>query len=85
LRRALKTSALEVSYEKTRRWTDLILEEEKARQLRLQILLIEDENDGLLEQLAQDDDRIDELEKITTELQGQLEDIDRELQTRKVI
>ncbi|KAI9875713.1 MAG: hypothetical protein M1830_008078 [Pleopsidium flavum] len=81
LRRALETSSLEVSYEKTRRRTDIILEEEKVRRVRLQKDLIQDENDGLQEQLAQDDGRIDELEKVTKELQGQLQETDCDLRT----
>lgn len=36
---------------------------EKTRQLRVQILFLEDENDELQSQLARNDERIDRLEK----------------------
>ena len=47
---------------------DSICFKESARQLRLRILLLEDENDDLHYQLAEEDDRVDVLEKSTEEL-----------------
>ena len=65
--------ALELIYEKSLRQTDLLYDEERIRRLRLQILLHEDENDHLHEQLAQDDNCIDELEGLCSQLQTALD------------
>lgn len=64
--------ALALAYEKSLKQTDVVYFDERMRQLRLQILLLEDENDQLLEQLAQGDDRIDGLNTLCSELQGRL-------------
>ena len=69
----LDVRSLELAYEKTLRQTDILCETESARQLRVRILLLEDENDDLHEQLAQSDDRIDELEQSVQDVQDQLE------------
>jgi peptidoglycan hydrolase CwlO-like protein len=74
----LHTQSLELAYEKTLRGFDLAVEEEKARRLRLGILLLEDENDDLHAQLAQDDDRIDHLEEDAQALQSQLDTMEGE-------
>jgi len=42
---------------------------EKTRQLRVQILFLEDENDELQSQLARNDERIDRLEKSNEDIQ----------------
>ena len=54
---------------------------EKARQLRVQLLLLEDDNDDLHAQLAQDDDRIDDLERRCQELQEALEACESKLES----
>lgn len=64
--------ALALAYEKSLKQTDVVYFDERMRQLRLQILLLEDENDQLHEQLAQGDDRIDGLNTLCSELQGSL-------------
>lgn len=48
-------------------------DEERARQLRVQIFQLEDDNNGLHEQLASGDARLDEFQNITEELQSQLD------------
>lgn len=68
-----KTYSLELAYQETIRKSDFIIQDEAARRLRLQILLLEDENDELHEQLAIEDDRLDELEQDCAELQRQVE------------
>jgi hypothetical protein len=67
------TYSLELAYQETLRKSGFIIQDEAARRLRLQILLLEDENDELHEQLAIEDDRIDELERGCVELQRQVE------------
>jgi hypothetical protein len=69
---------LELAYEQSLRNSDLIVKEEGARRLRLQILLLEDENDELHEHLAVQDDSIDRLELERAELQVQLDHADAE-------
>lgn len=72
------TERLELAYQESLRTSDLIVKDEGARRLRLQILLLEDENDDLHEQLAIDDDRIDGLELEREELQRQVDDAEAE-------
>jgi chromosome segregation ATPase len=73
LQQALETRALELSYEKTCRQVEVICEAENARQIRIQALLLEDENDDLHAQLAQHDERIDEVERHNDQIQEDLE------------
>jgi len=68
-----KTYSLELAYQEAIRKSDFIIQDEGARRLRLQIHLLENENDELHEQLAIEDDRIDELEQDCAELQRQVE------------
>ena len=69
----MKSQALELAYEETLLKSDLIVRDEGARRLRLRILLLEAENDGLHEQLALADDRIDVLEQEAEELRAEFE------------
>lgn len=48
-------------------------DEERARQLLVQILLLDEDNNSLHEQLASNDDRLDEFHKVTKGLQSQLD------------
>ncbi|KAL8828234.1 MAG: hypothetical protein Q9191_002704 [Dirinaria sp. TL-2023a] len=73
--------ALELAYVKSLRQTDAVYDEERVRQLRMQILILEDEKDSLHEQLAQDDDRIDELEQNSEEYREQLDTARTSLET----
>ena len=96
---SLETSTLEMAYDKACRQVEMVCESENARQLRLQTLLLEDENDELHTQLAQADRSIDELENYITGLQedvdatmGKLDSVqgdlrirNREIETLKVI
>ena len=69
----LDIQSLELLYEKSLRQTDIVYGTESVRQLRVRILLLEDENDDLHEHLARGDDRIDVLETSVQEVQDQLE------------
>ena len=66
------SGALELAYEKTLRQSEALYEEEGARRLRAQILLLEDDNENLHEQLTQDEERIDELTEVGEDLKSQL-------------
>jgi len=59
---------------------DSIVKDETARRLRLQILILEEENDELHEQLALEDDRVDVLECERIELQAQIEQAELDTQ-----
>jgi predicted nucleic acid-binding Zn-ribbon protein len=74
-----QSKSLELIYVQCARKNDLLFQEEDARQLRLRILLLEDENDDLHDQLAQEDDRIDLLEKEKEELQERVTEALRDL------
>ncbi|KAH0562266.1 hypothetical protein GP486_003039 [Trichoglossum hirsutum] len=76
---AQRSKELELIYIQCARKNDLIFQEEEARQLRLRILLLEDENDDLHDQLAQGDDRIDLLEKEKEELQERVTEALRDI------
>ncbi|MCJ1310836.1 hypothetical protein MMC25_004503 [Agyrium rufum] len=74
------TPNLELDYNECLHKIDVLCEEEKARQLRLRILLLENENDDLHTHLSQDDERIDDLEGWGQGLRSDLETVEAELQ-----
>jgi predicted nucleic acid-binding Zn-ribbon protein len=76
----LETAALEKSYEKALLQIQNIHEEERSRALRVQIQLLEDENDTLGYQLAEADEDIDSLERTVDELRDQVANADVESQ-----
>lgn len=69
-----KTQHLERAYEENLRKSELIVKDEAARRLKVRLLALEHDNDDLHEQLAQEEDRIDELEQAGEELRAQLEE-----------
>lgn len=73
LQLALESRAFELAYETTCRQIETVCDTERLRQLRVRILLLEEDNDDLHTQLSQDDDRIDELERFNEQLQVDLE------------
>ena len=70
--------SLEAAYEKCNHATNLVVEEEKARLLRLQVVLLEDENDELNEQLLREDDRIERLESAAQDMQQRLDGAEKD-------
>ena len=80
MRRALERSTLELALEKVSRRTESLFEQENARQLRVENLLIEDEKDALRQELADKDDRLNKMENVTEELNTQLVNISLSLQ-----
>lgn len=79
-RRALERSSLELAYEKASRRIESLFEQENARQLRLKNIILEDENDRLCQELAQNDDQIRNLDSVTVQLKAQMVDIEDHLQ-----
>lgn len=75
---------MELIYVQCARKNDLLFQEEEARRLRLRILLLEDENDDLHDQLAQEDDRTDTLEKEKEELQERVNETLHDLKLAQV-
>ena len=78
IQQLLKTHALEVAYERCLFQSELIYEEEKARQLRLNLILLEDNNDELQEQLLIEDRRNGDLETSMEDVQNRLEAVQSE-------
>lgn len=73
-----KTQAYKLAYEASQRQVEVVCDVEKARQLRLNILMLEDANDDLHTQLAQDDEHIQQYQKSRDEVHSQLENETRE-------
>lgn len=65
-------SLVELAYEKSLQQIEFLCQEESARRLRVQILLLKDKNDSLHNQLAQENNRTGELTKIGQGLRAQL-------------
>jgi chromosome segregation ATPase len=81
LQQSLESRRLEIAYLKACHEVEAVCEAEKVRQLRVQLLLLEDDNNELQAQLAQDDDRIDDLERHNQELQEDLDACERKLES----
>ncbi|KAI9836835.1 MAG: hypothetical protein M1819_001000 [Sarea resinae] len=80
LRHALQIKTQELASETILRDVKIICEQEETRRIRVRLLLLEDENDDLRDQLAQDDDRIDELERSLDDLRAELDEREADLQ-----
>ena len=68
-----ETDSLELAYERCLKRSEILYEEENARRLRVDILLLEDDNYDLHAQLSQSDYRIDDLEGSVRDMQNQLD------------
>ncbi|RAL59355.1 hypothetical protein DID88_006845 [Monilinia fructigena] len=71
--RLMKSQCLELAYQEALQNTELIVKDEASRRLRLQILLLENENDDMHAQLAAGEDRMDGLEEGNEDLQARLD------------
>jgi hypothetical protein len=69
MQEAFQSHTHELSYQRCIAQSESICHEEKARQLRLQILLLEDDRDDLHAQLLQSDIQIDDLERLLEDAQ----------------
>ena len=79
MQRTLQTQSLELTYENSLRASSLIYEQEKARQLRVAGIFLEDENYDLYAQLSQSDCRIDDLERSAQDMQSRMGILEVEL------
>lgn len=69
----MKSRCLELAYQEALKNTELIVKDEASRRLRLQILLLENDNDEMHAQLAAGEDRIDTVEEDNEDLRARLE------------
>ena len=74
-----KISELSHRYEICQRDTERIYEEERARVLRVQLLLLEDENSELQDRLDEDNSAIEKLEDNNYEMRTRLSEVEAEL------
>src|SRR3984885_15988798 len=81
---SLKTIQLEQAYQRALRQSERIYEEERARALRVQLLLLEDENDALQDQLAESEAQIEKLEEGHDEVQESLTQTEADLQRTQI-
>lgn len=78
-----RTQSREHSYDKCLQSLELLHDKEQARQLRVRIILLEDEKQELHGQLSQDEDHIDSMESWGETLQYQLTSLKRELEEKR--
>lgn len=81
LQRALQTTTLELNLARSTHSVEIVSKDEDIRKLRFQLLLLEDENDGLHEQLQAEDVRMEELEQSLDDALARSEQKEAELQT----
>ncbi|KPI39430.1 uncharacterized protein AB675_4969 [Cyphellophora attinorum] len=79
-----KTYELEQTYQHCLRDTDRIYEDERARLLRVQLLLLEDENEELQDKLDADISAIENLEDTNEDMRSRLAETQAELQRVEV-
>ena len=77
---SMHTAELELAYERALRDAERIYEEERVRQLRVQLLLLQHGNDELQEQAEKDEDERHQLEDTNEELHAHLAEVEAELQ-----
>ena len=81
---SLKTIQLEQAYERALQQSEHIYGEERERAFRVQLFLLEDENDALHDQLAECEVRIEKLEEDHDDLQESLVQTEADLQRTQV-
>ena len=77
---SIKSTQLEQAYERALHAAERIYEEERVRALRVQLLLLEDENDELQERLDDNDEQLNKAEDNTDDLRQELGEVVEELQ-----
>ncbi|EXJ93024.1 hypothetical protein A1O3_01580 [Capronia epimyces CBS 606.96] len=80
----IKSTHLELAYERAVRQAERIYEEERVRALRVQLLLLQDDRGELQDQALQNEDTQNQLEEINDELRAQFSDLEAELQQTQV-
>jgi septal ring factor EnvC (AmiA/AmiB activator) len=81
---SLKTIQLEQAYQRALHQSERIYEEERARALRVQVLLLEDENESLQDQLAESEAQIEKLEDGHDGLRESLTQTEADLQRTQI-
>src|SRR6201999_2465818 len=76
----IKTTQLELAYERALREAERIYEEERVRALRVQLLLLEHENDDLQQHVEKAEDEHRHLEDTNEELRAHLAEAEAGLQ-----
>ncbi|RMD39550.1 hypothetical protein DV735_g5582, partial [Chaetothyriales sp. CBS 134920] len=79
LAQALKSAEYDNTYQESVRSIERVVEEERARELRVQLLLLEDENDSLQAELEQSDTKMERLENCNADLCDELADTKAQL------
>lgn len=74
-------ASLEQNFERVLRESERIYEEERSRLLRVEVLLLQDENDNLQEQLADNDGQMEILESAYGETKEDLSEAEEQLQS----
>ena len=77
----MTSAQLEDIYQRALQRSEIIYEEEKARVLRVQLLLLENENFDLQEQLAEVEDRSEKLEDNCEHIRQQLHEAESQVIT----
>ncbi|OQU94674.1 hypothetical protein CLAIMM_01004 [Cladophialophora immunda] len=77
---SIQSTKLELNYERALRDAERIYEEERVRGLRIQLLLLEHENDELQEQAESGEDEQHHLQEVNEELNGRLADAEADFQ-----
>lgn len=81
---SFRTAQFEQAYERALRQCEEIYELERQRQLRVQIMLLEDENDALQDQVAVDKIKVEDLEMGNDDTRHQLAEVEADLQQAEV-
>ena len=77
---SLRSSALELKYARSEHLVDVISKDEDIRRLRLDIHILEDDNDELRGLLQQEEDRSDQFERLVSENLARAEEAEAQLQ-----
>ncbi|KAJ9653467.1 hypothetical protein H2198_007363 [Neophaeococcomyces mojaviensis] len=75
---ALESARLELEYERALQGAERIYEDERARVLRVQLLLLEGENDEAREQLEKDQDELQRSEDVAQDLHDRFADLEEQ-------
>ncbi|KAL8703277.1 MAG: hypothetical protein Q9201_003540 [Fulgogasparrea decipioides] len=81
LQEALDTCALDLAYEKCLHQHEILQEDERFRKLRIQLLILGDENDHLHTQAADTDDYIQRLEHGQNAVRGRVQKLEASLES----
>jgi hypothetical protein len=81
---SFRTAQLEQAFERALRQCEEVYELERQRQLRVRILLLEDENDSLQDQVAENEIKLEDMELSSDDIRHQLVEVEAELQQAEI-